>query len=732
MDTKWKNRILQIATFLLFAFGLSSIFLFINQGSTYIKKDYFQTSQFEMELHEFINHLRMFELSYVTKEEAKKAIIVTDEEINEHRYYYGDLAEQIANIRGQYDYRIDEAKAYGDETIIKALTQERDAKIEDITNNFTSDEHVRKKIIKEKERIIDDYYQELENYRYSYNNYKNVFQYYLKNSATSELFTNVEIADESVNKMFNQQDMLFIRQYPSEKHGPLSSDGYYYIGHEYEYMNQGASPVQINRAANFEGMIAIPKSASQSSFIVAQYYSFQQKQIQFLIYVISGLLALISSLYLNKRYQILKSFTSEKWQDPYRKIPIDVAALFIIITAFACLIYLSDMRFYHYWQDVLFHIIIMSLFLIITIIQVNLFVTRIKEKKKLRMDWKNSISFKVIEGMQELFLNRSFGTQMTILLGIIFVLGFGAVFIGFEPFLIVPYSVVLIVAGIPILLLLINRVGYFNRIVFTANELASGNEQPDLPIKGKSALAQLAANINTLKHGVKVSQQAQAKSERLKTELITNVSHDLRTPLTSIITYTELLKADGLSDDDKNAYVEIIDRKSKRLKVLIDDLFEATKMASGNIELIKEKVDIGQLLDQALAEYNETMEASSLHFRITKPEQPVYAVVDGQKLWRVFDNLIGNILKYSLENTRVYISIKQTSHQVEIAFKNVTKYELGGNIEEMFERFKRGDTSRHTEGSGLGLAIAKSIVDLHGGNMEIEVDGDLFKVVITL
>lgn len=242
----------------------------------------------------------------------------------------------------------------------------------------------------------------------------------------------------------------------------------------------------------------------------------------------------------------------------------------------------------------------------------------------------------------------------------------------------------------------------------------------------------LASNINVLKQGVKTSQNEQAKSERLKTELITNVSHDLRTPLTSIITYTELLKSEGISNEDRLDYLDIIDMKSKRLKLLIDDLFEVSKMASGNMELTLEKVDLVQLLQQALAEYDDTIQESSLQFRITYTDMPVYALVDGKKLWRVFDNLIGNVLKYSLENSRVYISVCRLDTQVIISFKNVSKYELSENIDELFERFKRGDTSRHTEGSGLGLAIAKSIVDIHEGSLDIETDGDLFKVSISL
>jgi signal transduction histidine kinase len=285
---------------------------------------------------------------------------------------------------------------------------------------------------------------------------------------------------------------------------------------------------------------------------------------------------------------------------------------------------------------------------------------------------------------------------------------------------------------LPIFFMIIKNTGYFNRILQNAEELAAGKMGNDLAVNGKSVFAKLAADVNILRNAVRHSHKEQAKSERLKSELITNVSHDLRTPLTSIITYTELLKTPDLAAEDRDSYIEIIDRKSKRLKVLIDDLFEATKMASGNIELKKEKVDLIQLLQQALAEHNESLSQSSLQLRVAHPDQPVYAFVDGQKLWRVFDNLIGNILKYSLENSRVYISVKVAEEQVVLTFKNVTKYELGEDLGELFERFKRGDESRHTEGSGLGLAIAKSIVDLHDGSLDIEVDGDLFKVTVVL
>lgn len=453
--------------------------------------------------------------------------------------------------------------------------------------------------------------------------------------------------------------------------------------------------------------------------------------------------------------------TIRSWRKFYDIFPIDFRlGLFVIsglFTWLALLLLVNEVFYFAGYTGfpmaLVASIILFSIGMAITVIQGIYFMTTIKESFKhyttnkdweyVRDLWRNSIIVKLFlilktmfsklsRRVHEAFLDRTTGTQVFVLAGMVFALGFAAVITVIHPIFIFLYLLLLGVVGIPMGMIILNKIGYFNRIVDNTNELAAGNLGQDIELTGKSALTTLAKNINLLKHGVKVSQTEQAKSERMKTELITNVSHDLRTPLTSIITYTELLKKEHISHEERTGYIEIIDRKSKRLKVLIDDLFEVSKMASGTMELRKEKVDLVQLLQQALAEYDDVIQDSSLQFRISSDDPPVNAVVDGQKLWRVFDNLIANILKYSLENSRVYIDLKAENGTAFITFKNVSKYELSENSDELFERFKRGDTSRHTEGSGLGLAIAQSIVELHGGSLDIETDGDLFKVTIML
>ena len=739
MDTKWKNRWLLIVWLLLFAHGLNGVMMGLVHGNQYFQKDYFASEQFESQLYDFIHLLSVFELNYLPKEEAKKSIVVTAEEINEHRYRYGDLGEQIASIQAQYEGRIQQAIADQKQDVANAYIAERDKKIEDITMNFQSDEHVRAKIVKEKEQLIDEYYQKMEAYRADLAKYKKLFLYYLKDTESGKVYTNADIAaGDSLEQLFNPKQMAFLRTYPSPGVGYLSTADY--VGALDEKLAghfPGNPEVWIRPAGVFEGKIAVPKSAVAASGALRDYYEYQQRQWVFYLYTGSGIVALLLSLYLLKKIPVFQLLAPERWQPHNNRIPLDARVGILALCALITLAKLENQYPYYPYQslyngitEILYDIGTTAILAALILMQGKYLLDSIQDETKLAAQWRNSILYRTCKAIQHAFLIRRTGTQLIILLATAYAMGAGAVIVLMEPELILVYIPGLVVVALPLLLWIVKCTGYFNQIVLHTSELARGQLGPDLPVKGKSALATLAENINQLKYGVKTSQKEQAKSERLKTELITNVSHDLRTPLTSIITYTELLKRPHLPEEERNAYIEIIDRKSKRLKVLIDDLFEASKMASGNVELVKEKVDLVQLLQQALAEYAERIDESSLQFRVSTPDTPVYAFVDGQKLWRVFDNLISNILKYALENTRVYITLKPEPQQAVITFKNVTKYELGENFEELLERFKRGDTSRHTEGSGLGLAIAKSIIDLHGGSLDLEVDGDLFKVTV--
>lgn len=245
--------------------------------------------------------------------------------------------------------------------------------------------------------------------------------------------------------------------------------------------------------------------------------------------------------------------------------------------------------------------------------------------------------------------------------------------------------------------------------------------------------------LNSIGVGMTKAVNDRLKSEHFKTELITNVSHDIKTPLTSIINYVDLMQKEEIDNDKVKEYLEVLSRQSARLKKLIDDLMEASKASTGNLAVNPERCELGVLLTQTAGEYKEKLEAAGLELIIDKPEEDVAIMADRQHLWRVFDNLMNNICKYSLPGTRVYLDLSRGSNikngkisgKATVTFRNISRQRLSVGAEELVERGIRGDSSRNTEGSGLGLSIANSLTLLQGGEMELIVDGDLFKVTLS-
>ena len=276
------------------------------------------------------------------------------------------------------------------------------------------------------------------------------------------------------------------------------------------------------------------------------------------------------------------------------------------------------------------------------------------------------------------------------------------------------------------------KVKKFQTIQEGFNIARNGDYDYKISLAGKGEFNNLAENMNDITSGLKIAVQNEVKSERLKTELITNVSHDIKTPLTSIISYVDLLKREGLSSPNAPKYLDVLDRKSNRLKTLTEDLFEAAKATSGAIEVKYEKVNVNALVSQILGELDEKIQESNLSFKVTKKENRIFAKADGRLLSRVMENLLSNIFKYALEGSRVYIDIWQTEKEVFVSFKNISAVELNIPVDELMERFKRGDESRSSEGNGLGLAIAKSLMEIQEGLLSLSIDGDLFKAEIKL
>ena len=347
--------------------------------------------------------------------------------------------------------------------------------------------------------------------------------------------------------------------------------------------------------------------------------------------------------------------------------------------------------------------------------------------------FKNNITIKCWNYLSEIMTRSSLIKTFLIMSGLYVISGL-LLFVVSGILSIFPIGILIgIILTIIYIVIFIKELIYLDKIIIGSKAATEGKLNCNIEEKGRGHLRELAHDINNIRDGLRKSIESEIKSENMKTELITNVSHDLKTPLTSIINYIDLLKRENIESETAKDYINILDKKSQRLKVLIDDLFEASKATSGAMELNITKIDIVQLLKQSLGENDERFKNSNLSVKLDIPDTKIFINGDGQRLYRVFENLISNIVKYSLSNTRVYIQMYvDDENKVVIIMRNISAYELDFCANEITNRFKRGDSSRSTEGSGLGLAIAKSIVELHGGKFNIEVDGDLFKSIIKL
>ncbi len=411
---------------------------------------------------------------------------------------------------------------------------------------------------------------------------------------------------------------------------------------------------------------------------------------------------------------------------PIEKCPFDLYVLIYLVVGFLA-IYLLDAVQYS-TPDVIFFVILGLVCVCGYLLLLGFFMS-IAIRLKTGTLWRNTLIYIVFS-----FIGRTFAAffrmiplvwkTLLVSLLICFTELFGAIlfenpvafrFLFFKNMALVPLSVLLAY--------------HFRKLKKGAEAIKDGNYDVKIDDSNMfSDFKSMAATLESIGDGLSDAVEHRMKSERMKTELITNVSHDIKTPLTSIINYTDLLKKEDIQNETAAGYIEVIDRQAIRLKKLITDLVEASKASTGNIQVNPEKCDIAVLLEQAVGEYDEKFKAAALIPVLRVPEEALFITADGRLIWRVFDNLLSNICKYSLSGTRVYLDAASYGENCVISFKNISKTELNVSPDELLERFVRADSSRSTEGNGLGLSIAKSLTELMGAELEILSDGDLFKV----
>jgi len=289
----------------------------------------------------------------------------------------------------------------------------------------------------------------------------------------------------------------------------------------------------------------------------------------------------------------------------------------------------------------------------------------------------------------------------------------------------------MIVMDCAVLYYLIKKAWGREQIIAGLKKITDGDLQYKIPTEKLSGEQEMVADyINHIGEGLDAAVENSLKNERMKTELITNVSHDIKTPLTSIINYVDLLKRENPEDPKIRGYLEVLENKAQRLKVLTEDVVEASKASTGNIALEMTDLNFIELVHQVIGEFEEKFEERNLKMVVHFDEEEAIICADGRRLWRVLENVFGNVSKYAMENTRVYVDVKVDRPNVQLSLKNISAQPLNISAEELTERFIRGDVSRNTEGSGLGLSIAKDLVQLQGGEFKLYLDGDLFKVTI--
>lgn len=340
--------------------------------------------------------------------------------------------------------------------------------------------------------------------------------------------------------------------------------------------------------------------------------------------------------------------------------------------------------------------------------------------------WKNSLLRVIVRFIYKIYDNRKKTTKTVLLLcGFFLVQGIAVLFRNGVTMLLV------LLADVGVFYVVLNGLLLKEKLKKGIEEIALGNMEYQIPLQGlRGENLKLAEMINGIANGFHMAVEEAMKNERLKTDLITNVSHDIKTPLTSIINYVAILKQSDIADPKIQGYLDILEAKAQRLKTLTEDVVEASKVSSGNISLEYMDVDLVEMIQQTEGEMAEKFEARNLKMIVNLPAEPAVVHVDGRRMWRVLENIFGNAAKYAMPGTRVYADLKLEEDTVDLSLKNVSEHQLNVSADELTERFIRGDLSRSSEGSGLGLSIAQSLTTMQGGTFNLYLDGDLFRVNI--
>ncbi|WP_051540183.1 sensor histidine kinase [Clostridium ihumii] len=626
---------------------------------------------------------------------------------NKMNYNKSKLNDEKKKVETEYKNKIMDATLENDTESKKQYWEKIDSEVEKLKTKYPENE----------ERIVGDLIAnrkiKLKDVRVGLKNLENI-KFIIEEKTTKSKFSNTDYKDlEAFRTAYENSGLLYVKNYGNNLVG---------VDEEGNKLNINSNDFQNY---NLELVVINPIEENDQIYEMYNNYKINTRNNQIIIFVFVISLIILCTIMKKEKIEEDKLLCKDNLKEMFykiNKIKLEIRCILILF----CLGIIAN-----------FGLIIVSIFsiaIILLIISSMIYHFRNLENKvdflKASYTWDLIIYFRTVS---EKF---SFGKKINLIFIIILIIECIAGII----------SILSMHNGNILSILFLGLIGFIceayiyvyftkqalsiKKITVGTKEIANGNLNYKFDLAEFNEFLELASNINNIGEGLKKAIENEVKSERMKAELITNVSHDLKTPLTSIINYVDILKKEKLTPEYVQDYILILDKKSQRLKVLIQDLFEISKANSGNVELSLEKVEVSELLNQSLAELDEKIKKSKLNFKTIFPKEKTYIIADGKKLWRVFENIIGNAIKYSLENTRVFIDLIVENNIAIITVKNISKYELNFKSEEIMERFKRGDEARSTEGSGLGIAIAKSLVEIQNGKFNVKIDGDMFKVQI--
>lgn len=648
---------------------------------------------------------------------------ISDSQVESYRYSFGDFEGQVNDVIGQYRLEIERAQSAKNSDLEKELTEERQRKINDVIENFTDEKAVREKIATAKvDQILSLRDEVISHSTSTINSLNNNYLYYLT-SSEGKVFQNIsrrgQLPDLEIKRLLEKRGIGTVSPLKIGVAAPPELEEIWWNSNEPRVL---------------KGYVTFVKGSEGADFFYDELRLINYGKVLFIL----GLIVMTVGGILLIFYMKLPLYDRTcHW---LYKIPIDIRFLLSIWLTVIISFTVASLGKYLTTTDWRLAIAIFLIgygsIILVSIIVKGVIFSLVKKEgyQTIKDQFNNSASYFLAKAASLFFKKLPTYIQVTVLVfGTLIVIPILYQFIYENSvgslFRKITFWSLAIGLLIIVILLLTYRENKIRQVIEQVNKIMTIYQKKH---HTKYALTEVITDLSELERMVSETVIMNERTEELKTELLTNVSHDLRTPLTSIISYGDLLTDQTLSNKERDEYLAIINKQSQRMKQLIDDLFEVTKMNNGNVTLHIKEINLQQLLRQTLGEYEEEMAEKQLHLITNFPNVATTIKVDGDKMWRVFDNLFGNVIKYGLPGTRVYLKVTEQVGTVMIQIKNISRYELNEEASSLVERFTRGDEARQSEGSGLGLAIINGIVTLHKGQLTIDVDGDMFKVTIIL